>query len=236
MVIVVNFDLICIQQVIHQRLAWLRFLIQEQIGMRCESILRDHHAEWDPALHHAFLKLSREGTVPVSAFNRWLEQDFQFVKAFRDFAEYVLSCAPAVDQEVLRGGVEALDDELSWFKDKIFERALDAAAAQLSVTSAYCDFMRGLRGRPYPVLAAAFFAIEYVYNQAWAGVMGGDSRYQEFAERWGSADFSTYVEQLRSHADRALQATSTDVQREAEEVVGRNIPRLEVRFWQMALE
>lgn len=30
----------------------------------------------------------------------------------RDFAEYVLSCAPAGDQEVLRGGVEALDDEL----------------------------------------------------------------------------------------------------------------------------
>lgn len=134
-------------------------------------------------------------------------------------------------------------------QEKISERDLDAAAARLPVTSAYCDFMRGLYGRPYPVLAAAFFAIEYVYNQvmtwclhqqccrhlqahngshpdglrmrrsihgmhhapvrqAWAGVMGGDSRYQEFAERWGSADFSTYVEQLRSHADKALQTAS----------------------------
>lgn len=71
------------QEVIHQHLAWLRFPLHSHSDMGCKSILRDHHAEWDPALHHDFLKFSRDGTVPVSAFNRWLEQDFQFVQAFR---------------------------------------------------------------------------------------------------------------------------------------------------------
>jgi hypothetical protein len=46
------------------------------------------------------------------------------------------------------------------------------------------------------------------YWQAWAGVMGGDARYQEFAERWGSSGFGTYVDSLRAQADRALQSAS----------------------------
>ena len=44
--------------------------------------------------------------------------------------------------------------------------------------------------------------------QAWAGVMGGDARYQEFAERWGSSGFSAYVNVLQARADRALLTAS----------------------------
>lgn len=133
---------------------------------------------------------------------------------------------------------------------KIAERGLDASATRHAVTTTYCGLMQTLRHRPYVVLAAAFFAIEYVYNQAskqrvvscpfllaalqrqvradvssfavlhhvghvsgarlqaWAGVLGGDPRYQDSAERWGSADFSTYVDKLRNQADRALQAAT----------------------------
>lgn len=50
-------------------------------------------------------------------------------------------------------------------QDKIAERQLDAAAAPLPVTAAYCTYMQSLQTQPYAVLAAAFFAIEYVYNK-----------------------------------------------------------------------
>jgi thiaminase len=50
-------------------------------------------------------------------------------------------------------------------QDKIAERQLDAATAPLPVTAAYCTYMQSLQKQPYAVLAAAFFAIEYVYNK-----------------------------------------------------------------------
>lgn len=104
-------------------------------------------------------------------------------------------------------------------------------------------------------------------------MLGGDARYQEFAERWGSSGFGTYANLLQAQADGAL-LTASDIspccgmrgrqlegfdmvcgssllpglpahlstgtvqgeRQDAEEVAGVQIPRLEVQFWQMALD
>jgi len=38
------------------------------------------------------------------------------VICFREFADHVLSQAPAADRELLQGGIAALEDELRWFQ------------------------------------------------------------------------------------------------------------------------
>jgi hypothetical protein len=51
----------------------------------------------------------------------------------------------------------------------------------------YTAFLASLHARPYAVQAAAFWAMEAVYNQAWTRVGEGlaDEKYREFVERWG---------------------------------------------------
>jgi thiaminase len=39
-------------------------------------------------------------------------------------------------------------------------------------------------------------------------VLGGDAQYQEFAKRWGSSEFGSYVNLLRAQADEALLTAS----------------------------
>lgn len=54
----------------------------------------------------------------------------------------------------------------SCHQEKLAERTLDESAPLHPVTAAYVGFLRSLYGKPFAVLSAAFFAIEYVYNQA----------------------------------------------------------------------
>lgn len=77
--------------------------------MSCDSILAANEQEWQPALHHEFLGAGATGSIQEAAFNHWLAQDHQFVISFREFADHVLSQAPAADRELL-------EDELRWFQ------------------------------------------------------------------------------------------------------------------------
>ncbi len=81
--------------------------------------------------------------------------------------------------------------------------------------------------------AAAFWAIEHCYNQAWQLPGPMPAPYHEFAQRWGNAGFSEYVVQLQQQADEALQAAGAAEAAAAQEAV-RQVAELEVGFWDMA--
>jgi formylaminopyrimidine deformylase / aminopyrimidine aminohydrolase len=87
--------------------------------------------------------------------------------------------------------------------------------------------------QPYPVQAAAFWAIEHVYNQAWQAPGAMPEPYAEFASRWGNGEFTAYVEQLQQQADNALRGAAPEEVQRAEEAVA-DVARLEVGFWNMA--
>jgi thiaminase len=59
------------------------------------------------------------------------------------------------------------------------------------------------------------------------------SPYDEFARRWGSAEFGAYVGHLRRQADEALDAAPEAEQAQAEAEFLK-VLRLERAFWQMA--
>jgi len=51
----------------------------------------------------------------------------------------------------------------------------------------HCRFIRQVRGDTYPVQAAALWAIELAYDQAWQLRGQVVQPYDEFADRWGNA-------------------------------------------------
>jgi thiaminase len=203
------------------------------MGLTCDQFVARHAKAWEEATRHPFLEGCRTGTIEYGQFATWLVQDYLFVLEFTRFAARVLSAAPVEHFDVLLGGLTALRDELSWFRVHAGERGLQLTAPRQTACVQYCQFMERLADAAYPVQATAFWVIEAVYYRAWRTASPMVAPYDEFARRWGSAEFGAYVEQLRRQADEALGAApgAEQAQAEAEFL---EVLRLERVFWQMA--
>mmetsp|Transcript_27572 Transcript_27572/g.35820 ORF Transcript_27572/g.35820 Transcript_27572/m.35820 type:complete len:277 (-) Transcript_27572:150-980(-) len=187
---------------------------------------------------HPFLRGCTDGSLKEDQFNTWLAQDYHFVKIFRHFVvEGVYTKAPEADKEVIRGGIEALNDELEWFQDKAKERGIENLedVAILDANIQYMNFLNELiEKESYKMLAAAFWAIEAVYQVAWAKVLkNGVDEYQPFAARWGNDGFGEYVSLLENQMNNSFE-NSTQKEQDHGVALVRRICELECGFWQMA--
>jgi thiaminase/transcriptional activator TenA len=93
--------------------------------------------------------------------------------------------------------------------------------------------MEDISQEPYAVQAAAFWAIELAYNQAWQLPGPMAKPYDEFAERWGNPGFTEYVKLLEKQANEALIAAVPEIQQRTERVF-LEVADLERQFWEMA--
>ena len=203
--------------------------------LTCQQLLAKYPIQWQAATVHPFLAQCQQGTIQPHQFNTWLVQDYHFVIEFTRLAASLLQSAPVGHLDLLLGGITALKDELLWFQAKATERQLNLAQPLQSTCQTYCQFMVDLAQQPYPVKATGFWAIELAYNQGWQGHSPMPESYTEFADRWGNAAFTTYVEQLAQQADAVLQDADDTVQAEAEKVF-LTVATLEKDFWQMAYQ
>ena len=73
------------------------------------SFIDQYAVEWHTATHHPFLTDIRDGSLAAPAFKRWLEQDYLFVGDLLHFQARLAARAPRADQNVLIGGLVALD-------------------------------------------------------------------------------------------------------------------------------
>lgn len=200
--------------------------------LTCKQLLENHPQAWREATVHPFLEQCRLGTIQQQQFNTWLVQDYLFVVDFTRMVGRLLHSAPVDHFDVILGGLSALKDELSWFKEKAAERKLDLNIQKQLTCKEYCDYMSSFAEMPYPVQATALWAIEFAYNQGWQ-LPGVIQPYTEFAQRWGNPGFTEYVKFLEQQADEVLRSSSENMQQQAEAAF-LNIARLEKDFWQMA--
>lgn len=203
------------------------------MSILCNQLLQRHSDAWKAATVHPFLTSCRDGTIRPDQFNTWLVQDYLFVKDFTRFVGRVLAAAPDAHTDTILGGLAALKDELLWFQVKAQERQLNLQTCPQPTCQQYCEFMASLAVQPYAVQAVAFWAIEYAYNQGWQLPGPMPVPYTEFADRWGNADFTAYVQILAQQADAALALAPAEVQQRAEMAFLR-VATLEQDFWQMA--
>jgi thiaminase len=205
------------------------------LSLSCQTLLNQHVDLWHTATVHPFLAQCQQGTIQPSQFNTWLVQDYRFVLDFTRMAARLLAVAPVSHFPVLLSGLTALKDELQWFQAKAAERSLDLNTPPHPTCQAYCQFMQSLADQPYAVQAVAFWAIERAYNQGWQRHSPMTPPYQEFADRWGNAGFTDYVDLLAHQADSALQAADETIQAEATTAF-LAVANFEKDFWQMAFE
>ena len=201
--------------------------------LTCKSLLVKHKPAWDLAARHPFLDNCKSGAIQPGQFNAWLVQDYLFVTVFTRMAARLLSVAPVAHFDVLLAGLSALKDELNWFREKAAERRLKLNTPMQESCRRYGQFMEDMAQEPYAVQAAAFWAIELAYNQAWQLPGQMAKPYDEFAERWGNPGFTEYVNLLEKQADEALAAVGTEIEKRAEQVF-LEVAELEREFWEMA--
>eukprot|EP00882_Tetradesmus_deserticola_P026017 GHRQ01028623.1.p2 GENE.GHRQ01028623.1~~GHRQ01028623.1.p2 ORF type:complete len:208 (+),score=93.15 GHRQ01028623.1:682-1305(+) len=203
--------------------------------MSSDELLAGLEQKWDKAVNHEFIKACIDGSVKPEQFNRWLVQDYYYVRGFTPFAGSLLASAPDSHLEPIVGGIAALTDELAWFKDTAQKRGCDVTIIGMQPACvAYCQFLQQLHGEPYAIKAVAFWAIEACYHQAWSSVLQNatSAELKEYSHRWGNPAFGEYVAVLRGHADEAL-AFTPELLPQARQVVER-VADLEVDFWGMA--
>ncbi len=200
----------------------------------CDQLLEKHTQAWHTATVHPFLTQCQLGTIQPKQFNTWLVQDYLFVIEFTRFVARILANAPTHHFDILLSGLNALSDELIWFKVKAEERQLNLSAEPQPTCSQYCEYLELVASMPYAVQVTALWALELAYNQGWQLPGTMPEPYAEFANRWGNQDFTEYVKLLEQLADEALSTADETIQVRAESAFLK-IASLEKDFWSMAM-
>ncbi|KAL8153643.1 hypothetical protein V2J09_011403 [Rumex salicifolius] len=217
----------------------------EEAGGTIETWLRKHRLIYVGATRHPFILSIRDGRVDRSAFKRWLGQDYVFVRKLIPFvASLLLKASKESDDEsdvdVLLGGMAALNDEISWFKNEAskWDVQLDKIVPQ-ETNLEYCRFLESLMQpeTEYAVSMTTFWAIEAVYQQSFAHCLEDDSNAPTeliaTCERWGNEGFGQYCHSLQRIANRCLSKASDDTRARAE-VALLHVLEHEVAFWNMS--
>lgn len=199
----------------------------------CASLIEKYPKEWKEATTHPFLDQCADGSIQPREFNTWLLQDYHFVTDFTRLLAKTLAIAPVAHFDVLLSGLQALQDELSWFREKAAERHLSLDVDRQATCKTYCAWMMQCSEQSYAVQATALWAIELAYNQGWQQPGPMKAPYTEFADRWGNPLFTEYVKRLEQQADEALTGAAPDVQAKAEAAF-KHVALHEKAFWQMA--
>ena len=198
--------------------------------MNIADLLVRHEACWQRATRHPFLTAVCDGSLPESAFDTWLAQDYRFVGDLLRFQARLLARAPRSAQTVLAAGAAALVDELTWFEQHADARRIDLNAAPGAATQAYGRLLERLDQAEFPVALAMLWTLERAYLDAWSFAAPGAGTYRDFVAHWTTTEFGAYVSALEAAVNDTPSPGAT-LDAPFIEVV-----EAEVQFWDMAVE
>jgi thiaminase len=187
-------------------------------------LIAQHPTGWEQAVNHPFLEGIRNGSLPVAAFNLWLEQDYLFVADLLGFQARLLALAPRRAQKPLAAGLVALENELGWFETQAHARNVHLGGEPKPVTEAYRLALEGLLAAGFEPAITALWALERIYLEAWRRAAPGADKYRVFVKHWTPVEFAGYVEALELLADGG----------EAVEAAFLQVCGLERDFWEIA--
>lgn len=202
-----------------------------------ESLLRENEDWWGTWLPHPFTRAVAEETVAPEVFNRWLAQDYLFVREGLRFLALLLAKAPSPLVDPLAETMMTWRNELVLFREQAHAAGADLEVELLHATRTYDDFLIATAHRhPFVVGWAVLYAVEKSYHDAWRWVavhQSPGSRYAPWAENWGSELFAGFTRFLAETLDDlALGAAPRDL--ELARVQFRHAAQLEYLFWEMA--
>uniref|UniRef100_A0A2N9IBZ2 Thiaminase-2/PQQC domain-containing protein n=1 Tax=Fagus sylvatica TaxID=28930 RepID=A0A2N9IBZ2_FAGSY len=165
-----------------------------------DTWMTKHRLLFTGATRHPFVLSIRDGTVDLSAFKTWLEQDYIFVKAFSPFAASVVMKASkesddSSDMEVIMSVMSSQKADMRLKSEIVKWGVQPSDIVPQKANLDYCRFLESLMSPDveYTVAITAFWAIEAVYQASFALCLEDGSKtpaeLRETCQRWGNDGF-----------------------------------------------
>jgi thiaminase/transcriptional activator TenA len=200
---------------------------------------------WEAQLKHPFVRGLGEGTLPAEAFQRWLRQDYVFLREYARLLAW--SSAKADELDSMRRFASllhlTLNTEMALHRQYAARYGLDAAAlereARWPTTQAYTDFLvrtaaEGDLADAVAVLMPCFWGYVYIAQRLTRGRGQGGERgeYDEWVEQYASPEFVQAAEWLKQELNRLTHDVGNDKKRRLTELFLLS-SRYEFLFWEM---
>lgn len=212
-------------------------------GGLTDAMLAAARPAWDAQLAHPFVRGIADGTLPPETFERWVRQDWLYLKEFARVFAWAAAKADRLASMAWYASVLdlTLNTEMSLHRTYaarfgIPEAELDAEE-MWPTTRAYTDFLvRTAADGDMSDLLAALLPCAWGY--AWIGARlaererPSDRRYADWIDQYASAEFQEAAEWLREETERV--AGGAGPEKRARLIALFELSsRYELRFWEM---
>jgi len=201
---------------------------------------------WDAQLEHPFVKGIGDGSLDPRVFQRWVVQDYGYLKEFARIFAWAVAKARRLEAmgwyaEVLN---LTLNTEMELHRSYAARFGITSAeleeAEMWPTTRAYTDFLvRTAADGDMADLLAALLPCAWGYVHIGKALAADDppddQRYQDWIEQYASEEFAAAAEWLRSELDREAAGAGPEKQAHLRELFLLS-SRYELRFWDMCWE
>ncbi|ONI68232.1 transcriptional regulator [Kribbella sp. ALI-6-A] len=200
------------------------------MGETAQELVNGQSSAWQRILAHPFVLRTSDGSLPRETFDRWLTEDYFFVRSFQVYLRELRAIAPDDEAHaVLANGIAALVPELALFEKAAAERGLDLAVEPSLLNVGYSAYLLSTVREGWPVAITVLYAVEKAYYDAWASVRdrtGPETPYAGFIANWSSPEFAAYVDQLAALVDREPLTPAMELGFD-------RVVRFELAFWDL---
>ena len=194
---------------------------------------------WQEMLDHPLLARMRNGTIGEEAFERWMRQDYLFVKSAIPFLAALIPRGPASHWQPLARAVGTLEREIRLFEEQAAHLGVDLGDATPSETvHAFNQFLLATAQRAsYEEAFAVLYAAHRATHESFRFVKAGlapDSPVVPFVKNWAGREFGFYLGYLATELDR-LAAEADPATRAAMAEIFEEVIRHEIAFFTAVL-
>jgi len=203
------------------------------------ELTQRYSGQWNAMTHHTFITQVAERSIALENFNKWLVQDYLYVKGLVGFLGSLIARAPDSLTAPLGAAVGVLGDELTLFEQMARELGAELKGAELSPNCQhYMYFLDSVASR-HGFLAglAVYWAMEKAYLDSWRVVREESSEaaeWQAFVIQWTKPEFAQWVEFIGGEADRLAEGVS-EAERELIAGLFLRVIQYECLFWDIAV-
>ncbi|MDT8437212.1 MAG: thiaminase II [Gemmatimonadota bacterium] len=196
---------------------------------------------WEAQLAHPFVRGLADGTLPPETFERWVRQDYLYLREFARVFAWAAAKADRLEAMAWYAAVLDLTLNTEMALHRAYAARFGISEAELEAeemwptTRAYTDFLvRMAAGGDMAELLAALLPCAWGY--AWLGARlaegarPADARYADWIDQYASEEFQKAAEWLRAETERV--AAGAGPERRARLVALFELSsRYELRFW-----
>jgi thiaminase/transcriptional activator TenA len=208
-----------------------------------KRLYEDAEPHWEAQLRHPFVRGLGDGTLAKERFQRWLLQDYRYLKEFARVFAWATAKADRLESMAWYAGVLNLTLNTEMELHRSYAAGFDLTPSDLEeapmwpTTRAYTDFLvRTAADGDVPDLLAALLpcAWGYVYlaNRLDRFETPSDHPYREWIDQYTSEEFAEALTWLRQEMDRLSQGAPEGKEHRLREIFLTSV-RYEGLFWEM---